>query len=231
MQHIPQPHEIYRHFKGNTYQIITIAEHSETGEMLVIYQAMYGNYKTYARSMDMFLEKLDKEKYPQATQEYRFEVVSIAAKEPEIETAGEVKKAEIEPLREVVKKAEIEPSKEVVKKAEIETAKELAGEAAIEPAIEPERVLTKVTGIQSTDEEEEQALDIDPQVLNFLDADSYEERLNILTGLHHRITDDMINVMAIATDIEVKPGDIEERYVELRNCLLKLEKFECNRLR
>ncbi len=204
MQHIPQPHEIYRHFKGNTYQIITIAEHSETGEMLVIYQAMYGDYKTYARSMDMFLEKLDKEKYPQTTQEYRFEVVSIAAKEPEIE-----------------------PSKEVVKKAEIEPAKELAGEAAIEP----ERVLTIATAIQSTDEEEEQALDIDPQVLNFLDADSYEDRLNILTGLHHRITDDMINVMAIATDIEVKPGDIEERYAELRNCLLKLEKFECNRLR
>ncbi|TCL60597.1 uncharacterized protein DUF1653 [Kineothrix alysoides] len=227
MQHIPQPHEIYRHFKGNTYQIITIAEHSETGEMLVIYQAMYGNYKTYARSMDMFLEKLDKEKYPQATQEYRFEVVSIAAKKPEIEPAGEVKKAEIESLREVVKKAEIERSKEVVKKAEIEPAKKLVEELAIEP----EGVLTNATAIQSTDEEEEQALNIDPQVLKFLDADSYEERLNILTGIHHRITDDMINVMAIATDIEVKPGDIEERYVELRNCLLKLEKFECNRLR
>jgi hypothetical protein len=227
MQHIPQPHEIYRHFKGNTYQIITIAEHSETGEMLVIYQAMYGNYKTYARSMDMFLEKLDREKYPQATQEYRFEVVSIEAKEPEIEPAGEVKKARIEPLREVIKKEEIERSKEVVKKAEIEPAKKLVEELAIEP----EGVLTNAAAIQSTDEEEEQALNIDPQVLKFLDADSYEERLNILTGIHHRITDDMINVMAIATDIEVKPGDIEERYVELRNCLLKLEKFECNRLR
>ena len=68
-------------------------------------------------------------------------------------------------------------------------------------------------------------------VLEFLDASSYDERLGILAALHHRITDDMINVMAMATDIEVGEGDVEERYAQLRNCLLKLERFECNRLR
>ncbi len=198
MQHIPQPHEIYRHFKGNTYQIITIAEHSETGEMFVIYQAMYGNYKTYARPMDIFLEKLDKEKYPQATQEYRFELATTT-------------QAFGEPANTPVKN----PANGQEKVPAMEVKKELVKESVTEPM----------------SEQEEQILDIDPQVLKFLEADSYEERLNILTGIHHRITDDMINVMAIATDIEVKSGDIEERYVELRNCLLKLEKFECNRLR
>ena len=68
-------------------------------------------------------------------------------------------------------------------------------------------------------------------VLEFLDADSYEQRLNILAGLHHRITDDMITTMAIACDVEVEEGDTETRYESLKTCLLTLEKYECNRLR
>ena len=74
-------------------------------------------------------------------------------------------------------------------------------------------------------------LNIDPLVLEYLDADSYGERLNILTALQHRITDEMINTMAIAIDHEIEEGDTQERYEELKNCLLTLERFECNRLR
>ena len=73
-------------------------------------------------------------------------------------------------------------------------------------------------------------LALDPLVLEFLDADSYEQRLNILAGLHHRITDDMITTMAVACDIEVPEGDTEARFASLKACLLTLEKYECNRL-
>ena len=51
MRELPKAHEIWRHFKKNTYEIITIAEHTETGEKFVIYKALHDTMKTYARPL------------------------------------------------------------------------------------------------------------------------------------------------------------------------------------
>ena len=66
---------LYRHFKGNLYYVQDIAIHTETGENYVVYQAMYGDYKTYIRPYEMFAEKIDKDREDNITnQTYRFEL-------------------------------------------------------------------------------------------------------------------------------------------------------------
>lgn len=64
-----------RHFKGKNYLVIDVAKHSETSEKMVVYKALYGDCKVYVRPLDMFLSRVDKAKYPNVKQEYRFELI------------------------------------------------------------------------------------------------------------------------------------------------------------
>lgn len=196
MRDIPKPQQIYRHFKGGLYQIISLAEHTESGEELVIYQALYGDFKIYARPLSLFMEKLDRAKYPDAPAEYRFEQVKQGEQKAEDTALLQSRREDTAPQPGQKEDARLQPEKPDV----------------------PAQQCQEETGI-------------DPLVIQFLDADSYTEKLDILAALHGRITDSMINTMAISIDVEVEEGEIEDRYEELRRCLLLYDRFECTRLR
>ena len=68
---------VYRHFKGDYYVAEAVAHDSETGEAVVIYRKLYGDGGLWVRPMAMFLEPVDKEKYPDTKHDYRFELQEI----------------------------------------------------------------------------------------------------------------------------------------------------------
>ena len=189
---IPQANQIYRHFKGNLYKIITTAVHTETEEELVIYQALYGEFKVYARPMSMFLSEVDHGKYPEARQKMRFE-----------------------PVEQIVEGVTV------------------SGQRFDSGTEKPVQAITEESVKAVTEEPVETAAEntsIDPLLEAYLDTDSYREKLNILHGLQHRITEHMLNTMAIVIDFELPEGDIQTKYEALNDCLLTKEKYECSRI-
>ena len=68
---------VYRHFKGDLYLVEDVARHSETDEEYVIYRKLYGDCSLWIRPKEMFLSPVDREKYPDCEQEYRFQLIEI----------------------------------------------------------------------------------------------------------------------------------------------------------
>lgn len=167
----PVPFEVYRHFKGNLYQIITLAKHSEKDEELVVYQAMYGDFEIYARPLEMFMEKV-------AGGTYRFEKVEkIRDEENTVEVKTKPAAKENQPLQE--------------------------------------------------NNSEEGS--VNPDLLAFLDARTNSERKNILVSIRPRITNRLIDDIAVSLDITIPDGDMDIRYENLLKTVATLGKYEISR--
>lgn len=70
---------VYRHFKGDYYLVEDLAHDSESGVPCVIYRKLYGDGGRWVRPLEMFLSRVDREKYPEVRQEYRFQLQEIAS--------------------------------------------------------------------------------------------------------------------------------------------------------
>lgn len=202
-QRNPKPGEIYKHFKDKLYQIITVATHTETLERLVIYQALYGDYKIFARPLDMFLSEVDHTKYPGISQTYRFELYGHNYTVESIENSN---KKEIEAK-------EIENKEIENKEIEIEE-------------IEKKEVEKKVIEDKELDES-----GVNSVLLQFLDAKSYNDKLAVMMSKRKSINDRLLNDMAVSIDCTIEEGTIEERIKGLIFALETLARFENKRLR
>ena len=196
MNQIPQAGEIYQHFKGKLYRIVTLATHTETGEQLVIYQALYGEFQVFARPLSMFLEKVDAKKYPDAAGKDRFMRIPMAEAAAVSRPVPAPSENPVEPRPAAM------PSESTVESRAVA--------ASSENSVEPQP---------------------DPGLLAFLDADSYEEKLEVFASLEGKVDLHMLNAIAASLDLELSEGSLEEQYDTLKSCLMTLERYECNRLR
>ena len=196
MNQIPQAGEIYQHFKGKLYRIVTLATHTETGEQLVIYQALYGEFQVFARPLSMFLEKVDAKKYPDAAGKDRFMRIPMAEAAAVPQPVPAPSENPVEPRPAAM------PSENPVESRPVA--------ASSESPVEPQP---------------------DPGLLAFLDADSYEEKLEVFASLEGKVDLHMLNAIAASLDLELSEGNLEEQYDTLKSCLMTLERYECNRLR
>jgi hypothetical protein len=194
MDRTPKPGELYRHFKNKLYQIVTVATHSETGEKLVIYQALYDDFGVYARPLDMFVSEVDHEKYPDVKQKYRFERITPQTKQTDTQVKSEA----------------------------------VRQSAAKMP--EAGSVQVQTSKAQVADADDDQAPN--PQLIKFLDADTLEEKYNILVSMSDTITDRLLDDMAVVMDVVLPEAPLMERYEDLKNIIRTRQHYEfANRLR
>lgn len=194
MDQTPKPGELYRHFKNKLYQIVTVATHSETGEKLVIYQALYDDFGVYARPLDMFVSEVDHEKYPEVKQKYRFERITPQTKQTDMQVKSEA----------------------------------VRQSAAKMP--EAGSVQVQTSKAQVADADDDQAPN--PQLIKFLDADTLEEKYNILVSMSDTITDRLLDDMAVVMDVVLPEAPLMERYEDLKNIIRTRQHYEfANRLR
>ena len=174
---MPVPGEFYRHFKNKMYQIVALASHSETGEAMVVYQALYGEFKIWVRPLSMFMEEVDRKQYPDVSQKYRFERVERPG-------AGGV-----------------------------------SGEAE---------------NLRSEDASFGEDRPMNPYLLAFfeaMDVRNYDKMLEALAKLAEKAAQKEVEDICMVLDITPGSGTVYDQIAGIRSHILRLKKFDGERLR
>ena len=212
MDRTPRPGEFYRHFKGRMYQVTAIAVHSETMGKMVVYQALYGTFGTYVRPLPMFVSEVDHEKYPEVQQKYRFEKVDISCEEPCGEAEGE--KEAYGKREDCGEREDSEERKDSGEREDSEVRKE-SGER------------------EDTGREEPSKENLGPNknLLAFLDARSYHEKLEILQDRKDRFSAEELLAICEIMEIGRADSEPEEKYYAIKRYLELQDKYDGVRLR
>ena len=210
-RNIPAAGEFYRHFKGNLYQIVGVAKHSETMEQMVVYQALYGDYGLYTRPLELFLSPVDKMKYPAATQEYRFEkCVPGVPCNKDVSVTQSAGKISVEAVSDLTS-------------VEVCHADSVGGMHAKKTV----SFSQNNSEMKSGDEES-----VRPEILRFLDAEGDEAKLEVLRKLRNNLDEGLLTIIELSLDL--LPDDkesLERRYDFVERTLQQRIRFEGGRLR
>ena len=204
--------DIFRHFKGNRYEIVAVATDCEDGSLQVVYKALYPPYSIYVRSYLDFTEELDPQKYPNAKQKYRFQKEEDTGNRSTLGNLPQQEQAVRKKAEETLTFKGSEPSK----KAETPKTRE------VEPQVRYVSDVTEPIGLEGK---------IDKNLLRFLSGRTYEEQITILKEMKGKITDEMYAIMFGSLDFPMPKGSSEELYGILLKRLETMSEFDGKRFR
>ncbi len=209
----PQIGEIYKHFKGKLYQVTAIGTHSETGEQMVVYQALYGDFATFVRPYEQFVGEVDFEKYPACTSRFRFTYVpreelaaSASQQMPQtVQTTG---------TNQMPQTAQTTGTNQMPQTAQTTNVEKAPQTAQASPIRHQEQTIQDL-------------------MLDFLDERDFEKKEKILSelGAHKDLSDGIIDNLAAALDYVIDEGPLDVRFAQLRTCVRTRARFENTRLR
>lgn len=180
----PGPGEIFYLKEDKPYQVITMGFHKETGESMIIYQALFGEFKTLVLPLNRFVNEVQKD------------IIKIHK--------------------------------------ETDNSLPLFHEKTIAKVIQGNATQDNVQDMEEQSKEveyKEPEEKINPILVDFLDAETYSEKLEVITTNLDDIDNRLINNMAVSVDCNVDDGNLDERLQELIYCLNKKSRFEDKRLR
>ena len=220
---IPRQGEIYRHFKNKLYQIITIATHSETRESYVVYQALYGDFRTYIRPLDMFISEVDHVKYPAVTQKYRFERIDRA-------TLGNPSYDDNSIL------TGNSPDDSYGNNIFTGNSPDDSCGNNIFAGNSPDDSCGNniFAGNSPDDSYANNELDdhdglINPLLVQFLELDTYKEKLEFFQSIIPKLDDRLTNDICVALDIACSDTSLDDRIAHIRDYLQTQTRFEITR--
>lgn len=204
MNRIPKPGEFYRDIENRLYQIITMAKHTETGEELVVYQALYGVYPIAAAPLLLFNRRVDETAHPRAEQEYWFEPVKFLAGK----RAG---------------------NKDFLPEEEPEEYFDEEGDTfedvTFEELSEDESPQSSVT------ESERNGSTAIEWLEKFLDAESYEKQLEVLAQMRGKVGKRELDSICLVLGIPASLGDEDSQILNIKKHLETRMRFDNRRLR
>lgn len=245
MERIPAPGDLYRHVTDKIYQVITVAAHADSGEQMIVYQEMFGEFGVFTMPLARFLGSMD-------SQQHLFEKIERAQDSEVYDKRQQVQNAK-QPQMHAQNTAQpqmhaqntAQPQGCVRERPHVQRPADSRRIFSQDPAEgsdgayfekwqrqmeerEQRRGMFRKTERHETATEE---LHANPCLLKFLEADTYEERFHVLNQIQDEITDRLIDDMAVVLDVVIPEGNLSERFHQLRDVILTRQKYEANRFR